>query len=69
MKTRQVGDTPLPRIGEPVITYGNWSATSELKWVGKVLMQKFKRRVKRDWGRACWNRTMEYEWKAVPVEK
>lgn len=58
------------RSDPPVhITYGNWSATAELKWVGRRLMQKFKRRVKRDWGHACWRRTMEYEWKAVPVEK
>lgn len=63
---------PAPRI-----TYGNWSACCELKWKDGVLMQKFKRRVKREWSGhdldppERWNersRSMEYEWKPVPVE-
>lgn len=54
--------------GSPVITHGNWSATNELKWVGKTLMQKFKRRVKRDWGAGCVSRSLEYDWKPVLKE-
>lgn len=53
---------------KPRITYGVWSATSELKWIGKVLHQKFKRRVKRDWGGGLMSRSLEYDWKPVPVE-
>lgn len=61
----------------PTITYGKWSATSELKWVNKVLFQKFKRRVRRDWSGSgkpgdSWHersRSMEYDWKPVPIEK
>lgn len=68
MRTRKVGETPIPKLGDPHITLGNWSATPELKWVGKKLMQKFKRRVKRDWGHAVWSRTMEYQWFPVPRE-
>lgn len=65
-------DLPAPRI-----TYGKWSATAELKWKKKVLMQKFKRRVKREWRGSDlnpperWNdrsRSMEYEWQPIPVE-
>lgn len=67
MKTRKVGDRHFP-ANEPHVTVGNWSATPELKWQGTVLMQKFKRRVKRDWGHAVWSRTMEYKWFPVPRE-
>lgn len=60
--------------GTPVITHGNWSACCEIKWVKekngqKALYQKFKRRVKRDWGAGCVSRSMEYDWKPVPMEE
>lgn len=59
------------------ISYGIWSATSELKWKEGVLMQKFRRRVKRQWSGqdldpperwSTTSRSMEYEWKPIPVE-
>lgn len=54
---------------EPHIRYGEWSACSELKWIGDVLWQKFRRRVKRDWGGGAWSRSVEYEWFIVPTQK
>lgn len=59
---------------QPQMKYGNWSATAELKFICKrdgtaVLHQKFRRRVKRDWGMGCWSRSMEYEWMPVPMER
>jgi len=59
---------PTATSNEPTITYGNWSACCELKWVDGVLMQKFKQRVKRDWRFGTVGRSMEYEWKPVPTE-
>ena len=57
----------------PQITYGEWSPTESLKWkivpgTTPVLMQKMRRRIKRDWGHGCWSRSYEYEWFPVPEE-
>lgn len=74
MRSRRAIQTGTP---PPRISYGRWSATSELKWVNGVLHQKFKRRVRRDWtGQDVdpperWSersRSMEYQWMPVPVE-
>lgn len=66
-----------PREKEPRITYGNWSSTSDLYWSRgnplhddpPVLMQKFRRRVRRDWGGGCYSRSYEYSWMPVPQKE
>lgn len=69
-RTEKITQRPLRSpTGKPTVTYGAWSATCELKWVGDVLHQKFRRRVKRDWGHAVWSRSLEYDWMPVPVEE
>lgn len=51
---------------EPRITYGSWSPTTYLRYVGDILEQRFRRKVKRDWGRGTVSKTQEYEWKPIP---
>lgn len=55
---------PIP---QPKMTYGNWKPTCQLRVVRGVLQQRFGRRVKRDWGRGCFSRTYEYEWRYIPI--
>jgi len=67
--------TPGDRSKTPVISYGNWGPTEYLRWEvikdtpvpgQRVLMQKFRRRVKRDFGHGTISRSYEYEWFPVP---
>jgi hypothetical protein len=65
--------TPGQRSGTPTISHGNWEPTCYLKYThnvldGRTLMQKFRRRVKRDWGHGTISRCYEYEWMPVPHE-
>lgn len=61
------------KVKTPRISYGEWCATPELRWhvvVGSIdhreLQQKFRRKVKRDFGHGSISRGYEFEWKPIP---
>lgn len=60
------------KVKTPRISYGEWCATPELRWDNSDplhpprLMQKFRRKVKRDFGHGSISRGYEFEWKPIP---
>lgn len=52
-------------LEKPWVTHGPWLPTNYLQWSGRVLQQKMRRRVVRDYGHGHVSKTYEYEWQAV----